>query len=93
MRSFASLEEAKDFLNKKATKYTDDLERKWEKCSEGYIWCNNLAGIMQVLEPYSLLDPFAQEALRNFKANGYIEEFIQGGLKITPKGYQNIGAW
>jgi len=93
MGNFTSLQQAKNFLNQKAKDYTDDLERKWEKCSEGYIWCNNLAGVIDMLLPYSSTDQFAMAVLSDFEANGYIEPFIQGGIKITPKGYQNIGAW
>lgn len=96
MASFTSLQQAKDFLNQKAKEYTYDLDRKWGRCSEsseGYIWCNNLAGVIDMLLPYSSTDHFVTEALNDFIANGYIEPFIQGGIKITPKGYQNIGAW
>lgn len=93
MKSFSNLQDACNFINQKVLNYTQKLEQSYSRCSEGYAWCMNAAAVVSMLNPYDPADQYAEQAIRNFITEGYLEPLRSGGLKITPLGNQSIGKW
>ncbi len=93
---FQSLQEAKEFINCEAEKYTRRLLKLGQSIgSTPYIWHNNQVGVMDMFmnNGHNFSENYAIQALDDAVIAGYIDNFGPGGLRITPKGFQELGHW
>ncbi len=93
---FHSLQEAKDFINREAVAYIDQLlSLSTDIIGQNFIWHNNQAGTFGMFTEngYDSTDTFAIQALNEAEKAGYIFQTRFGGIMITPEGFENRGNW